>query len=212
MIKEIFVDEKKKNSLKKTMQKTSSSYKGLRNCLNIMRLLVYLVPAAFLGYAYFISTGFVQLHDRYAPIGTKNHLFIVTVTIVILILMLFFKMIIKTIYVGLVAKSIKEKFNETLIYNDGVLEYGYQNYMQATLFDRVIVKIPIDTLDKVEYVVKEKKFIFTGDISSLYYENYEKMSTRGKENFVKSQFEIIDYFSPTLESLLKEVHVNIVKR
>lgn len=210
MIKEFFIDENKKKKLKNYIQELSDKYSGIKKSTRVLNVLLVILPLFFLAYAYFISDGYVQLHNRYAPIGTKNHLFIITVAVVIFILTLFFKFILNTIYAGLAERNIKGRFAETLIYNSGVLEYGYKNHMQATMFDRVIVKIPLSEIERVSYNSKEEKITFEGNISSLYYDNYEKDFTRGQERYVKSSFEIWDYFSPSLKSFLIENGINLI--
>lgn len=210
MIKEFFIDENKKKKLKNYIQESSDKYSGIKKSTRVLNVLLVILPLFFLAYAYFISDGYVQLHNRYAPIGTKNHLFIITVAVVIFILTLFFKFILNTIYAGLAERNIKGRFAETLIYNSGVLEYGYKNHMQATMFDRVIVKIPLSEIERVSYNSKEEKITFEGNISSLYYDNYEKDFTRGQERYVKSSFEIWDYFSPSLKSFLIENGINLI--
>lgn len=211
MIKEFFVDESKKRKLKKYIQDANDKYSWIKKTIRILNSLVVIFPAMFLFYAYFISDGFVQLHNRYAPAGTKNHLFIITVAVVIFILTLFFKFIMNTIYAGLAERNIKGRFAESLIYNDGFLEYGYKNHMQASLFDRVIVKIPLSEIQRIVYDSREQKLTFEGNISSQYYDNYEKESTRGKESYVKSSFELWDYFTPSIKDFLEERKISIIK-
>lgn len=211
MIKEFFIDETKKKKLKRFIQNSTDKYTWIRKTIRILNALVLILPVLFLVYAYYISDGYVQLHGRYAPVGTKNHLFIITVAVVIFILTLFFKFIMNTIYAGLAERNIKGRFAETLIYNNGVLEYGYKNHMQASLFDRVIVKIPLSEIQKIIYNSTEQKLIFDGNISSLYYDNFEKESTRGQETYEKGIFELWDYFTPSLKDFLEEKDISIIK-
>lgn len=211
-ITEFFVDESRKKHLKKYIDRSTNEFSGIKKCLQISNILILLLPLLFVVYAYFISNGFVQLHDRYAPEGTKNHLLIITIAIVILVLTYFMRLIIKTIYSGLVSRNIKGRFAETLLYNDGTLEYGYKNYMQASIYDRVIVKIPLLMLDDIIYNSGEKKLTFVGKISSLYYDNYEKMITRGTEIYEDMEFDIFDYFSPSISEFLNEKGLKITKK
>lgn len=211
MIKEFFIDENRKKKLKKLIMEASDKYLWIKKSICILNALVVIFPLLFLVYAYFISDAFVQLHDRYAPVGTKNHWFIITVTVVIFIMTFFLKLIMNTIYAGLAEQKLDGRFAETLIYNNGVIEYGYKNHMQATMHDRVIVKIPLAEIDMIYYDSNEEKITFEGNISSLYYDNYEEGYTRGQEKYIKTSFELWDYFVPGLKSFLDEIGINIIK-
>ena len=209
---EFFVDETKKRNLRKHINKTTDKFSGLRKLLKITNILVLALPILFVLYAYFVSEGFVQLHNRYSPIGTKNHLLIVVVTIAIFVIVYFMRLIIKTMYTGLATKNLKGRFAETLHINNDILEYGYKNYMQSTLNDRVIVKISLPEIKQVVYDSNENKLTFVGKISSLYYDNYEKSITRGKEEYEDTKFELWDYFTPSLRNHLIERGINCIEK
>lgn len=194
------INEKTKNELKKNMVHKQEKYKTLRNFKNMFLIIVLCAPLLFLIYAYLISDGFVQLNDFYAPIGTKNHLFIWTCTITVFIILLFVYFIIRIIYNGLSSKKINERFGESLVLENRTLFYGYKLKMQSYADERVVVNIP---LDAVRYSIdtQNKKILFEGSIFSQFYTDYKNGIINGKGDYI-SDIVLYDYFEPSLISFL----------
>ena len=46
------------------------------------------------------------------------------------------------------------------------------------------------------------ELLFIGEISSVYYEDYENGITQGKEEFVMREFSLYEYFTPSLYDYL----------
>lgn len=194
------INEKTKKELKNEIVFKQKKYKILRNVKNVFSIMVFCVPLLFLLYAYSISNGFVQLNDFYAPAGTKNHLFIWTCTITAFIILLFLYVVIRIIYNGLSSKTINERFDESLAFENGTLLYGYKLKMQSYVDERVVVKIPLDMV-KYNIDIQNKKIKFEGSMFSQFYTNYRNGEINGKGDYI---FDIVlyDYFEPSLISFL----------
>ena len=70
--------------------------------------------------------------------------------------------------------------------------------MHAMPRDMVVVKIKLDDSMSMRYTAEDGKILFSGLISSVYYEDYELQITQGTERFTRQEFSIYDYFSPSL--------------
>ena len=194
------INEKIKKELKKNIIQNTKQHKTLFVVKKVFSIIVFCVPVVFLLYAYLISNDFVQLNDYYAPIGTKNHLFIWTCTITTFVILLFLYFIIRMIYNGLASKTINDRFDESLVYENHTLSYGYKLKMQSYIDERIVVRIPLET---TEYHIDEesKKIIFRGSLFSQFYTNYTQGEINGKGDYIP-EIVLYDYFEPSLISFL----------
>lgn len=208
MTKNFLVDSRLKKKLESNHKKYTNNYVVLKHIKNFLMALSPSLPIIFAIYAYIISDGFVYLNDFYAKVGSKNHLFIWTVAATMFVLLLFFYLIARVIYNGLINKKLKERFDENIVFDTDRFQYGYKISMQSYVNDRVIVTIPINELTcKINN--KTKRIIFTGNITSQYYTNYKKNQPQGQGGKLDEDFIIYDYFSPSLIEFLKSLDVVI---
>lgn len=194
------INRELKSKLKKNIIKNNKKYEGLFRFKNAFRVIVFAIPSVFLIYAYSISGRFIQLNDFYAPVGTKNHLFIWTCAITTFVILLFLYFIIRMIYNGLASKTINDRFDESLVYENHTLSYGYKLKMQSYIDERIVVRIPLET---TEYHIDEesKKIIFRGSLFSQFYTNYTQGEINGKGDYIP-EIVLYDYFEPSLISFL----------
>ncbi len=194
---EFTVDEKKKKRLEQRLRRTSGSM-VLRVLKRAFSLLCVVAPATFCLYAYFISDGFVYRHDRYGTLGQKNTLFILVVAGAIFAIGLMLALVFHVLEHGFANRDTHYRVSESLFLEDDVLRYCYKNYMCSMPRDMVVVKIKLNGDTRIHYTAESGEILFSGLISSVYYENYELQITQGKETFVQQDFSIYDYFSPSL--------------
>lgn len=199
------VDSKKKRAVEQCLQwkRGGALWKGFRR---ICAWLPILVPTAFFVYAYWISDGFIYRHDRYGIYGQKNLMLILTVTGTMAVLLLLLRLVVAAVDKGLSGRNTYYRIAETLTEQDGMLIYGYKNFLQSFPKDLVEIKVRLEPPMKVSFDPRYGRLTFTGPISSLYYEDYEKRISRGTEKFVQQSFTIYDYFSPSLSVFLKSQH------
>ena len=202
MITQFQVDFKKKRAVEQHLQhkRGGALWKGFRR---ICTWLPVLVPVAFFAYAYWISDEFVYRHDRYGTYGQKNLMLSLTVAGTIAVLLLLFRLVVAMVDKGLSGRNTYYRIAETLTAEDGTLIYGYKNFLQSFPKDMVEVKFRLEPPMKVRFDPRDGRLIFTGPISSLYYEDYERGITRGTEKFAERSFTIYDYFSPSLSAFLR---------
>lgn len=194
------VDEKIKKNIKRAAIKKQKRHKFLLFTKNVTLIMTFCIPVLFLIYAYWISDGFVQLNDFYAPIGTKNHLFIWTCTITAFVILLFLYVVIRIIYNGLSGMPINERYDESLVLENGTLSYGYKLKMQSYADERVVVKIPLNTV-RYSTDMQNKKITFEGKMFSQFYTNYQNGEINGKGDYIPG-IVLYDYFEPSLISFL----------
>ena len=207
-IETFLVDKKTKGIILKNNKEYDKKYNFIRIMKKCMLIFSIVIPTGFMIYAYKISKGFVYLNDRYAPVGTKNNLFIWTVFFVMLVILLFFTLVLSVIYNNSVNRVLKEKYDETLVYEDDHLRYGYKLSMQSSMNDRVVVDISIDGLTCFVNKIT-KKITFVGKINSKYYTDYRTGESNGNGGSLNEGIVIYDYFSPSLIKFLEEQKVNI---
>lgn len=199
---EFAVNEKKKRSLEQRLRRTSGSI-VLRVLKRAFSLLCVVAPATFCLYAYLISDGFVYRHDRYGTLGQKNTLFILVVAGAIFAVCLMLALVFHVLENGFANQDTHYRVSESLFLEGDILRYCYKNYMHSMPWDMVVVKIKLDGNTRIHYTAVSGEILFSGLISSVYYENYELHITRGKETFVQQDFSIYDYFSPSLWQYLE---------
>ena len=167
----------------------------------IITFLTFAVPTIFVIYAY-TSSGFVWQNSLYSAAGSKNHMFIWTVGITILIVIGMFAIILKLLLKSLAGKTINERIDEGLFIENDILTYGYRLKMQSYRSERVLVTIPLNdcrySIDKTKKEIK-----FTGKIFSQFYTDYSKNEINGKGDYI-NEFILYDYFSPSLINFLDE--------
>lgn len=203
-MKKFNVDKNKKKKLHKQYIRSKPL---LYLAGNLLLAVMVLFTAVFCIYSLTSDTAFLvrdMMEDDY---GQKNKLLIgfvvVTVDIVLVFLWVVFKLVIKRV----TGKNISERVNETLIWKDSILEYGYQNFAGATRWDRIIVRIPVDRMEKITYQSKLGRLQFTGPVSMVYYDDYEKKLTDIKEKYENQTVVLFDYFNPSLYIFLTELGV-----
>lgn len=103
------------------------------------------------------------------------------------------------IQVRILGKEIRMKVNESLLVVDSVFEYGYQNAFEATAGDRVVVRIPIEKIEKIKINKDIRRVEFFCSYNSMYYENYKRGITRANPNkFHEGSYVLFDYYEPGL--------------
>lgn len=200
MIENFIVNDRLKKEIKHNKKRNSNKYWFLRVIKKIFFVTIFITPSVFTFYAYRISKGFVYLNDRYAPIGTKNSLYILTIAVTMFVLLLFFYLILNMIYDGLINRVINRHFSESLVYNNGILKYGYKLKMQSYTDERVLVNIPLDAV-KYSIDAQNKEILFEGSIFSQFYTDYKNGVINGKGDYI-SDIVLYDYFEPSLISFL----------
>ena len=202
MITQFQVDPKAKRVIEQRLQQKRGGTRWKR-FRRICAWLPLLGPVVFLIYALVISDGFVYRHDRYGTYGQKNLMIILTITSTIAVLLFLLRLLVTMVDKGLSGRNTYYRFAETLTAEDGMLVYGYKNFLQSFPNDLVEVKIRLDPSMSILYDPGDMKLIFTGNISSLYYEDYERGITQGKEKFTRQSFILYDYFTPSLSAFLR---------
>jgi hypothetical protein len=136
--------------------------------------------------------------------GRKNLLLVWIVLITVDIIILFLWFIQRLVVNGIFGKFIKQRINESLIISDEIIEYGYQNLVGSTSSDRVIVRIPTNSIKQIKVSRDIYKLEIVGLLSSKYYENYSQKKTRApKNNYKEGSFVLFDYFNPGLMDFLE---------
>ncbi len=130
-----------------------------------------------------------------------------TADIVFLFLALISKIAVKRI----TGRNLSERINESLIYENHVLMYGYQNYAGSTEDDRVIVRIPLERQRQIIYKKDAEQICFSGFYSSAYYEDYRTGQTRADGSFTEGNFVLFDYFTPSLANTLKSIGMEVME-
>ena len=202
MITQFQVDPRAKRMVERRLRRKRGGalWKGFRRVCTWLPLLG---PAAFFVYAYWISGGFLYRHDRYGTYGQKNLMLILTVAGTMAVLLLLLRLVVAMVDKGLSGRNTYYRFAESLTAEDGMLLYGYKNFLQSFPKDLVEVKLRLEPPMEVRFDPRDGRLIFTGLISSLYYEDYERGITRGTEKFTEQSFTLYDYFSPSLSAFLR---------
>ena len=202
-------EKKKKKTLEQQKSRCNSHWTGVMT--RVSNILMIILPLVFLLYAYFISDGFVYLHDRYNSMGDKNTPFIITIAIILFILLLIMKISFRVVLHGYAGKNIVDRFAETISVSNEWIQYGYKCRMHATSFDRVVVDISFRQINRIIYDEKYKKLIFSGVYTSTYYSNYELDEIEDSGIGDQKEFIIYDYFEPSLYTTLFDAGLDIKK-
>lgn len=202
MIKKFLVNNDMKKRALRLMIESDSKFSWLNSLKKLLLIITLVLPVLFLVYAYKVSNGFVWLHGLYAAQGSKNHLFIWTVCITMIVIFGLITFILKILFRGLAGRDIDEKIDESLMLDNGALVYGYRLKMQSYRSERVVATIP---LNECTYSIDEKgkKITFFGNIFSQFYTDYNKNEINGKGNYI-DKITLYDYFEPSLVTFLNE--------
>lgn len=190
------VDDVKKIKIQKKYIKTNRGVATLSLGLLAM-LLIFTISFAIYGIG--MKNTFLVQDVTSSDYGEKNLLLVWIVLITVDVIILFLWFIQKIVVSGIYGKFIRQRINESLIISQDTIEYGYQNLVGSTANDRVIVKIPIDSIKQIKIDREIGKIELFGLVSSKYYENYSRQKTRApKNNYREGSFVIFDYFTPGL--------------
>ncbi len=194
------VDFTAKRRIERLLRKTQCPA-SLRWVRRLLAYMMVLVPAGFLIYAY-SGSRFVMHHDRYGTLGQKNSLLIATVAVAAFALLFLLYAVVWILSDKKANRNTKYRFAESLLAEDGLLVYSYKNYMQSFPKDLVVVKMRLNRAMRVRRHSATGELLFIGEISSVYYEDYENGITQGKEEFVMREFSLYEYFTPSLYDFL----------
>lgn len=181
------VDPKAKQMVEQRLQQKRGGelWRGFRQ---LCAWLPLLGPITFLIYALAVSEDFVYQHDRCGTYGQKNLILILTIAGTIAVLLFLLRLVVAMVDKGLSGRNTYYRFAETLTAEDGMLVYRYKNFLQSFPNDLVEVKIRLEPPMTVCFTPRDGRLIFTGFISSLYYEDYERGITQGEEEFTRQSF------------------------
>lgn len=209
MEKVFTADEIQKQKIQK---KYIKSNKGA-TVLSIGLLMVFLLfSIVFAVYGFGSPNTFLIKDVTASDYGQKNFLLVWIILITVDIIILFLWFVQKLVINGIFGKFIRQRINESLIISEGGIEYGYQNLVGSTSSDRVIVRIPVDSIRKIKIDQKIAKIELDGLVSSKYYENYSLKKTRApKNNYKEGTFVLFDYFEPSLMEFFKKNYAEKVE-
>lgn len=138
--------------------------------------------------------------------GLKDTLLVWVIIIAVDVILVFLWFIQHILAIGITGKYIIQRVNENLFINESYIEYSYQNAVGASPGDRVVVKIPLDSINSMIITENIRKIEIVGKICSVYYDNYVHRKTRTKpDDFEEGVFVIFDYFVPELIPCLKNI-------
>lgn len=102
-----------------------------------------------------------------------------------------------------VSKDLTERMDEELTVAGDTILYAFRIRYYMPESDRVVIRIPVRGVHKVDYDQKTEKLEFRGIISSGVIKNYTGLHQYGAEDTVLNQLVIYDYFHPSLRSILE---------
>lgn len=173
-------------------------------------LLSLTAPVVYFGYIA-LARGFFASGEASA-VGTGNILF--QIMVIVALWALFFVPFIFAwaLLRNLSGKNITERFAETLIFDNGILRYGYRIFMQSSPRDRVVVQFALVDIQSAEYYPLTRKTVLCGNFMRAYYADYAAGVLRGENMEKNARFVIYDYFNPSLLKLLENNKVQITKK
>lgn len=181
------------------------SKKGLSALSIGLLLALVLFTICFLGYGLALKDTFVVQDVTSYLYGEKNTFLIGCIVVTVDFILLFLWVIQKIAAKRITGKYLSERINESLIIDNNVLEYGYQNFAGSTAGDRVVVKIPLSNIINIQYYEKQCKLQIRGEICSMYYEDYMHKKTRAKEEYKEGELTLFDYFDPSIARYLQGI-------
>ena len=202
MEKSFRINELKKTKVQKKYFKTS---KGAMITSIGMAVTFFAFTIAFSVYSFGMKNTFLVQNITASDYGEKNLLVIWSVLIAVDIIILFLWVIQKMVVFIIYGKYIGQRINESLTISADAIEYGYQNLVGSTASDRVIVRVPVDSIRRIKIDKKIDRIEICGLVSSKYYENYARKETRApKNNYKEGSLVLFDYFEPGLIEFFKE--------
>ena len=203
------VDDLKKTKLQKKYIRTNKS----ATAISVGFLVAFLLfTIAFSVYGFGRENSFLVQDVTSSDYGKKNLVLVWFVLITVDIIIMFLWFVQKLVVSGIFGRFIKQRINESLIISSDVIEYGYQNLVGATASDRVIVRVPIDSIRQIKINQEIARIELCGLVSSKYYENYSQKKTRAPKNYYKEgSLVIFDYFEPGLIEFFKKNYAKKVE-
>lgn len=203
------VNELKKTKVQKKYFKTS---KGAMITSLGMAVTFFVFTIAFSIYGFGIKNSFLVRDVTASDYGKKDLFFVWAVLIAVDIIILFLWVIQKMVVFIIYGKYIGQRINESLTISTDAIEYGYQNLVGSTASDRVIVRVPVDSIRRIEIDTKIDRVEICGLVSSKYYENYARRKTRApKNNYKEGSLVLFDYFEPGLIEFFNENYAETVE-
>lgn len=192
---------------KEIQKKYIKSNKGILALSYAILSILFLFTIFFGVYGLLVKETFI-VNDVYAyNYGEKNTLFVWCVLIGVDLIIGFLWIIVKIAMYKIYGKHIIQRIHESLIISESHIEYGYQNLIDSTDEDRVIVKVPIQDIQKIKINKLFSRVEIIGKINSIYYENYINKITNANENdFKDGSLILFDYFEPGILEYFEKNH------
>lgn len=197
MKKKLKIDLEKKKEVHKEYIKTTQ----FANRPRVLLIVAAIFTVILLVYGFAFENTFIM--D-----GEKDAILIWGIIMMVDIILVFLWVITKIAIFRGTGKYISERVNESLILEDSVLKYGYQNFAGATEEDRVVVTLSLEQ-NHITYNPLIKQLTFEGTLNSTYYDNYQTRETRADGEMKQGTFVLFDYFKPSLVDTLKEMGMTL---
>lgn len=199
-----------KRTIHNNYRKTKKGYMILSYGLIGITILFTVI---FLIYGLGLESTFIVEDSTSYQYGEKDMALIFCILAAVDVVLLFLWAIQKLVVKRITGIFLSERVNESLILEDGYLEYGYQNFAGASACDRVVIKIPVKDIRTVVYEEKIKRIQIRGQMCQRYYDDYLKRETRASEEYKEDVFTTFDYYEPSLLRFLqKDLKVNVEVR
>lgn len=194
---ELTINKKKKNILQKQIAKSNRSVYIIST---ISKLLLY---AGLIGGTLYLIINFVSPSLSMTDVNgelVKDTSFIIITSSFIFAPCLIFSACLNVLSKNLAGGSSSARIDESLVLVDKQLRYSFRVKHQSTSSERRVITIDFSNINAVDYESKTGALIFTGKITSDYYDDYKKK--KSVDSVTIEEFEIYDYFTPSLKETL----------
>lgn len=194
------VDSDKKEAVHKKYLRSKKEWKVLS--YGILAWMI-LFDILFGIYGFVLKDTFIIQYVTDSGYGTKNTFLVWTVLVTADIIFLFLWSIQKIVAYRWTGRYISERVNERLSIDEDMIEYSYQNAVNATPGDRVVIKVK--DIESISIDEDSSKIEIFGKINQVYYDNYARRKTRGDiDTFEDRNFVLFDYFVPEVIPYVKK--------
>ena len=212
MIQEFYADRKLKKKVDKTQSR--ARLKPLHFTVRILWILLFLAPVVFVLYVYFggdddfiCRLELTNLSRASGlPGGEIDHVSVIVLAIFCSVFVSLFLAMGKAFVFRFTGLDSSYRNAESLIYNNGVLEYGYRHLMfTGSPHGRIVWKISVNQLEIIQYNDRIRKFTLAGVMEGAAYWNFAADVKKGEEEYAYQKLILYDYFTPSLYEFLRQL-------
>ena len=186
---ELTVNSNRKNTLQKHIAKSKKSVRVVTAISQLLFIVGLVVGALYLA-VNFVSPSLSMVEVN--GVIKKDINYILITSSFIFAPCFITSACLKALAKNLAGASSSARVDESLIVVDTQLTYSFRVKHQSTSSERYVITINFLNIKAVQYESNIEAFVFTGDFTSDYYEDYK--NAKSTETYGIKEFIIYDYF------------------